>query len=110
MQWDDYLKDVCNDARVDLEARKLAVKLLKDSAAGLVPSARLMSELRRMAQGDGICGQLQSDGSCPWLRRNARNEGLRAPGPGERVQCHRRAVGPLEATFKECAGYRKVSD
>jgi hypothetical protein len=106
MEWDDYLKDVCNDARYDLEARKLAAKLLKDSAAGLVPSMRLMAELRRLAEADMPCGQLQPDGSCPWLRRNARNEGLRAPGPGERVQCNRRAIGPLAATFKECSGYR----
>lgn len=107
MQWDDYLQDVCNDARYDIEARRLAIKLLKDSAAGLVPSMRLMTELRRLTETDKPCARLQPDGSCPWLRLNARAEGLRPPGPGERVLCHRRAIGPIESSQKECPGYRK---
>jgi len=104
---EEYLQDVMTDLRQPYDARRLAEALYAQCQANLLPSPRRVKMLRRMLQVPRACGRLQPDGSCPWLRRNARSEGLRAPGPGEKIYCHRRASGPTQASFEGCGGYRR---
>ena len=103
-----FLQETMVDLRVGLEARRLAERLNATWQAGLVPSRGQVKLLRKMLMKPMGCARLQRDGTCTWLRRHAREEGLLAPKPGERLLCHRRPSGPVNATYEGCVGYRKV--
>lgn len=107
MELEHYLQDVASDLRNDADARRLAARLLKQWHLGIIPAPKDVRYLRKQLQRVDTCGRLESDGSCAWLRRNARAEGLRPPQPGQRVLCKRRAKGKAANTFVECDGYRK---
>lgn len=102
-----FLRDVMADMRVSIEARRLAERLNTAWLAGLVPSRTQIKILRTMLTKPPGCARLQRDGACAWLRRNARQEGLLPPLPGERMFCHRRPSGPISASYEACTGYRK---
>ena len=102
-----FLKDAVTDLRNPKEARALAQELLGQWRANIVPSIGKMRLLRKMVDIEQVCGRLCEDGSCPWLRKHARMEGLRRPLPGEKAYCHRCAKGPIKHTFRECKGFLK---
>jgi hypothetical protein len=110
MELEHFLQDVVSDLRNEADARRLAGRLLSQWNAGIVPAPREVNELRRRLKKVETCGRLRPDGSCAWLRRNAKSEGLRPPKPGQKVLCRRRATGKAANTFVECPGYRKESE
>lgn len=103
----DFLTDVATDLRHPLAARHLATILLKQWKAGVVPAPNRVREVRKLIARAEPCGRLEADGSCVWLRKHARDEGLRPPEPNERVYCKRREFGKKSETFRDCRGYIK---
>lgn len=110
MELEHFLQDVVVDLRHDADARRLARRLLKQWNEGIIPAPKEVHELRKRLKRIESCGRLQPDGSCAWLRRHAKAEGLRPPRPGQRVLCRRQATGKAANTFVECGGYRKERD
>ena len=101
----DFLTDVATDLRHPMMARRLATDLLKQWNAGVIPAPNRLRALRKLIAVSETCKRLEADGSCVWLRRNARDEGLRPPEPNEKVYCKRREVGRKAETFSDCRGY-----
>jgi hypothetical protein len=105
-----FLMDAMSDLRNDVETRRLAERLLGQWRASITPAPSRLRELRRRLQRPVSCARLRQDGSCAWLRKHARAEGLRPPGPGERAFCHRSDSGKLAHSFEECAGFSKQKE
>lgn len=103
----DFIHDVATDIRSGQEAQRLARRILNQWNSGLIPSPKEVKILRKLLERTAICGRIEADGSCVWLRRNAKSERLRPPLPGQRVYCRRRASGKAVETFLECNGYRE---
>ena len=106
----DYLNDVINDVRNGNEARQLAVDLYTKWMHGLIPSTKQLSSLRGLIKFPLVCGLLQYDGTCKWLRKYARTVGLLPPMSGEKIYCNRRTSGSAAASFEACPGFRKKQD
>lgn len=109
MDIDAFLADVATDLRQPAEGRRLASHLLKQWHAGVVPAPNRVRELRKLLARAEVCGRLEADGSCIWLRRNAREEGLRPPAPNEKTYCKRTEIGKKSETFADCRGYIKAN-
>lgn len=110
MELGDYLRDIVDDMRQSSDAKRLAMYLLEQHHAGLIVSPRRIKQLRRMLEQPHLCARLRADGTCPWLRTHTRAEGLRAPNPGEKIYCHRRASGSTRESFEGCTGYRRLRE
>lgn len=104
----DYLVDILKDARQGRDVHRLANHLLRQWRAGVVPSPRVMHELRKMLDRPNVCARLQPDGTCRWLRKFGYLEGIPRPGPGEKVRCHRKLDGTDVERYDSCAGFRKL--
>lgn len=106
MELGAYLKRVSLDLRQDAEVRRLARQLSEGWEAGIVPSPRRVKQLREMVDAYEVCGRLEEDGSCSWLRKNARDQKLRL-APGQKAYCKRSGRGKLAHSYQNCDGFRK---
>jgi hypothetical protein len=107
MEFAENLRDIISDLRYELPVRKEAARLLEQWNAGIVPSPGQLKKLRKLMPQRSTCGRLHRDRTCTWLRKNAKAQGLRPPGPGQKVVCNRLGSGAVVDTFEECPGYRK---
>lgn len=103
----DFLLDIASDLRHSLPARRMASEMVKQWRVGVVPAPNRVRELRKLIAAADPCGRLEPDGSCVWLRRHAKEEGLRPPEANEKAYCKRREIGKKAETFLDCAGYIK---
>lgn len=108
MDYEEYLLGIVEDLRETPATRLFAKRLLHQWQEGFIPSRKEMKRLRTL-KGDSVmlCARLQPDGSCIWLRKNAREQGLLEPGSGEKVICKRTGVGVAEVLWKNCPGFKR---
>ena len=107
MDWEEYLQDVVLDGHTPREILAEARRLLTQLQAGVIPSPRALERLRRALDADAVCGRLQEDGTCAWLRQNFRAVRLPPPQPGKPMLCNRKGSGPAGHLFSSCPGYTK---
>ena len=107
MMLEDYLREIAGDLTYELHVRRVAAHLLDQWNANIVPSPAQIARLRKMIPQKAACSRLNSDRSCAWLRKHAKEQGLRPPGPGEKVLCCRVGSGNLAETFEQCPGFRR---
>jgi len=107
METKDWLKGIASDMRVETQARTLATKLLRTLNSNIVPSLGELRRLRKMLEKVEPCARIREDGSCAWLRKHARLEGVSPAGPGQRMLCHRRGKENRASSFESCHGYKK---
>lgn len=110
MTLDDYLRDIAGDLTYELAVRREAARLLDQWNANIVPAPSQLRRLRSMIPMRATCSRLNSDRSCAWLRKNAKEQGLRPPGPGQKVLCNRTGSGLVADTFEQCPGFRRKKE
>ena len=101
-----YLRDIASDARHDVEVRAEAMRLWEMWSGGIMPAPKRIRALRKMTEKYWTCGRLNGDGSCAWLRKNALDEGLPPPKPGQRVYCKRVNEGAEPTLYVSCPGFK----
>jgi len=75
---------------------------------GVIPSPKLLKEIQDLTPPRRICKRLEDDGSCVWLRRWGKQNGLDVPPPGERAMCpFVRTSRTQTVTYENCSGYRR---
>jgi hypothetical protein len=101
------LESIVNNKAYPISIRKELAKYLNMLANNVVPPMKRISALiQELRETDG-CANLQADGSCPWLLKNAEKEGLRKPRPGDRAYCKRAANKAVKSAFIGCLGYEE---
>lgn len=110
MTLEDRLKDAITNKTHSVRIRKELVKFYNQLVNGVIPPVRKIYSLLQELKDPEVCGNLQSDGSCGWLRQNTDKEGLRAPLPGERVYCLRAKNKAAKQSMLGCEGYTESDD
>jgi len=108
--WEGELSQLVPDSRIDIRIRREAAHLLQQLRAGIIPSPKRMRDLRARLEQPVYCRRMATDGSCAWLRRNARSQGVRPPEPGYKVYCQRKPSGVEGQRYTDCPGYRRIKD
>lgn len=105
---EDLLTDIAQDNRYPEIVRVEAARLLEQWHSNVTPSITRIRKLLSKANIEpATCGQLQRDGSCVWLRKNAMQLGLPRVKPGEKAYCYRAWRGNINDMYSKCPGYRK---
>jgi len=107
MDWEEFLQEVVLDTQTPKELLAEARRLLDQLQSGVIPAPRALERLRRDLDADPVCGRLQGDGTCAWLRQNFRVVKMPPPQPGKAVMCNRKGSGPAGHLFSSCPGYTK---
>lgn len=110
MMLEDFLREVAGDLTYEAGVRREAARILDQWNANIVPSPTQIARLRKMLPQKALCSRLNPDRSCAWLRKHAKEQGLRQPEPGQKVICTRVASGKLADTFQQCPGFRKSKE
>jgi len=108
MELVEWLQDARGKCRADGQGRRLVDRALALWAQGIIPSQKLLNEIREQMPVRRLCQRLGDDGSCSWLRKWGAQNGLAVPPIGERALCPYVLAARTKVTaYEDCPGFRK---